>query len=223
MKRLFLLFLLLALTSVLCASLAAAGEEDTTPAVSGLITVSGARLREQPTRLNPGFFVPEFETVVEILEETENSEGLWYRIRFPAGEEAAEGYILSDYCSRMTPEELRAYLSKPEKMYVSVKATCLYYDHVGSNWSSSFRVNGRELPGGVGTALLHPGDIVTAAVTMTEIDTDPDVGYSECSYSVTQYDLKTAFRMETDVYVTENRGRYSGHTACWHIVFTFTK
>ena len=56
----------------------------------------------------------------------------------------------------------------------------------------------------------------------TEDDDDPDVGSAEASYTVTQEALDQGFWVSTDLYVTENGGRYTGQSAHFVVTYTFS-
>lgn len=108
-----------------------------------------------------------------------------------------------------------------QSMQVRASATCGDYNHVGSDWSQEFFVNGEKV--GKGTIVsIAAGDTITVSATITEEDKSPDIGTNSESYTVTQNDLKNGFSIKFKVDVRENKGRYSGSIATWNVTFNFS-
>ena len=212
------------ITILICALLLfAAAEEAQTPPqepLCVLITVPGVYLRSGPTRAVPGLRVPEGITLAEVLGETENREGKWYLVRLA---DETEGYLKSDFCRVLTAEERERESGKPVLFYIRIAASCPEPNQVGHNWTAQYSLNGVPLPGGLGTAELREGDLLTLRAHFTENDSSPDTGVSEVSYTVTRSDLVSRFSLRFDVCVTEDRGRFSGHTAVWHVEASFVR
>ena len=103
----------------------------------------------------------------------------------------------------------------------------LYYNayvensnHVGNDWYHYSTINGAAYGEyGNETVTLKVGDKLTFYCKSTEEDSVPDVGSKTVKHTVTESDLINGFTVEVDVYVKENRGRYSGKKA--HIVYEF--
>ena len=108
-----------------------------------------------------------------------------------------------------------------QSMQVKASATCGDYNHVGSDWSQEFYVNGEKV-GKSTTVSIAAGDTITVSATITEEDKSPDIGTNSESYTVTQSDLKNGFSIRFKVDVRENKGRYSGSVATWNVTFNFS-
>lgn len=91
--------------------------------------------------------------------------------------------------------------------------------NIGNEWSYVILVNGESPSNTMGVSL---GDTITFYAEFTESDDDPDVGSAEASYTVTQEALDQGFWVSTDLYVTENGGRYRGQSAHFVVTYTFS-
>jgi len=107
-----------------------------------------------------------------------------------------------------------------KKMTVTATATCSDYNHVGSDWSQVFYINGKKVAES-SEITLSVGDQITVKAKITENDGTPDVGEGEKSYTVTRDDLNNGFTVSFNVTVTEDKGRYSGNKARWSVRFKF--
>ena len=67
------------------------------------------------------------------------------------------------------------------------------------------------------------GDTVTVSASITEEDSNPDVGSGESTHVITAEDLEKGFQVRFTVSVQENGGRYKGSAAKWYVTFTFEK
>lgn len=106
---------------------------------------------------------------------------------------------------------------------VSYKATLVSNNHVGNSWSKKVTFNGKTVSAGSSkTITLKAKDTVKIVCKATENDKIPDVGTGTLTFKVS--DLKSGKNTKTKyVYVTENRGRYSGKQAKWKFTVTITK
>lgn len=91
--------------------------------------------------------------------------------------------------------------------------------NIGDEWSYVILVNGDRPSNTMGVSL---GDTITFYAEFTESDDNPDVGSAEASYTVTQEALDQGFWVSTDLYVTENGGRYTGQSAHFVVTYTFS-
>ena len=110
---------------------------------------------------------------------------------------------------------------KAQTIHVKASATCSDYNHVGSDWSQEFYINGKKV-GKDTTISITAGDTITVSATITEEDKSPDIGSSSKEYTVTQSDLDSGFTVKFKVDVRENKGRYSGSIATWNVTFNFS-
>lgn len=108
-----------------------------------------------------------------------------------------------------------------QTMHVKASATCSDYNHVGSDWSQEFYINGKKV-GKDTTISIAAGDTITVSATITEEDKSPDIGSNSKEYTVTQSDLDSGFSVKFKVDVRENKGRYSGSVATWNVTFSFS-
>lgn len=93
-------------------------------------------------------------------------------------------------------------------------------NHVGNEWYHNIKINGKEKDEyGEETVTLKVGDKLTFDCKSVEDDSVPDVGSKTVKHTVTESDLINGFTVKADVYVKENRGRYSGKKA--HVVYEF--
>ena len=115
--------------------------------------------------------------------------------------------------------ELTAVQYKNVPMSMSADWTRLDYESIGNEWEYDFRVNNADAYGKI---VLSAGDKINLYAKIVEEDSVPDVGEVRKTYTVTKNDLVNGFEVNMDVYVTENRGRYSGCSAHFVVSFTFT-
>ncbi len=111
---------------------------------------------------------------------------------------------------------------KSASLTVTPSAVCKDENHIGSNWTQEFSVNGRKVSEG-SKVTLAVGDTLTVKAVITDNDSNPDVGENTATRTVTQNDLDRGFKMTMKVSVTENGGRYKGETADWTVTFAFAK
>lgn len=108
--------------------------------------------------------------------------------------------------------------TKQMKVYVSTR--CIYNDSVGHDWGFGFYVNGNSIQNGSTISVVNDSTISTK-VTVVENDNVPDYGTSTYSVRITDSFYDNGFTVTHRVVVRENRGRYSGNTAEWEIIFSF--
>ena len=105
-------------------------------------------------------------------------------------------------------------------MKVRISANCISNNHVGNDWWYSYKVNGN---------LVNSGDIIPIKVNsklsvssmIVENDSVPDEGKASYSLTVNQDYWECGFYIEQTIYVTENRGRYTGNSATWYVRYEF--
>ena len=112
--------------------------------------------------------------------------------------------------------------AKNGALTVSAKASCGDYNHVGEKWSFVYYVNKSKITDGK-TMSFAVGDTVTVSASITEEDSNPDVGSGESTHVITAEDLEKGFQVRFTVSVQENGGRYKGSAARWYVTFTFEK
>lgn len=102
-------------------------------------------------------------------------------------------------------------------------AKLIYNDHVGNEWWSGVEVNGKSLARGKSIKLkVKSTDTIGITCSAGEDDSIPDDGYEYLEIKASK--LKKGKNTYTvDVYVTENRGRYSGNSALWRFTFLVTR
>lgn len=99
-----------------------------------------------------------------------------------------------------------------------------YNNSVGNEWSISGTVNGMQISTGKSIDIkCKPSDTINLSAQAVESDSIPDVGNGSASVQVSKLDLSQKNSFTISVIVTENRGRYSGHTAKWNFVFSINK
>ena len=109
----------------------------------------------------------------------------------------------------------------PQKFRISWSASLIDSNHVGSNWSKSFSVNGEAISSGA-SVTLDPDDMLTINLLIVDEDSNPDSNsyFEKIPYSE---DLcKNGYSVSETLYVRENAGRYSGNSAEWKISITIT-
>ncbi len=96
---------------------------------------------------------------------------------------------------------------------VTITATEVYNDSVGSDWQKVYSCNGRVINSGeCWTVPLDTAEIVTIVATITERENYPDTACGSLSVR-----LEDGFKTNTNIIVKEDRGRYAGNTAQWDI------
>ena len=217
-KTILALFVLLSL-------FAAQGEDNQTALLmpaAGTVLTEGAALRKEPTKAVPKLLSLHSGSVVSVFGLVRNGEGDWLEITYETGEKVYEGYVLMEYVAVDLMDENGEPVRLPVRLRVSARAECLAYNHVGYNWKKEFFIDGEALTGS-GVIELSAGDTVRVSADITEVDAYPDSGWNAVTKTVTQSDLNAGFTVAFDVYVSENRGRYSGYTAKWTVTFRFTR
>lgn len=106
-------------------------------------------------------------------------------------------------------------------MNITAHAVCVKNNSVGSSWDIDYTLNGTESPDAEWFGKVWQKSKITVETTVTELDSIDDIGKKKTTYRVTERDLRYGFEIEQTVIVRENRGRYSGNTAEWKIVYTF--
>ena len=91
--------------------------------------------------------------------------------------------------------------------------------NIGSEWSYYNEINGENTKN---EYAISVGDTLNFYSRYTESDKDPDVGEASQTYVVTEEDLQNGFTVTMDLYVTENGGRNSGHSAHFVVTYTFS-
>ena len=109
----------------------------------------------------------------------------------------------------------------PQTFRITWSTYMVSNDHVGSSWSRSFTVNNQDFYSG-SVITLDPNSSFDVFFIVTEHDTDPDVGSYHKKFEYSDDLCKNGYTESTEIYVSENRGRYSGHTAVWHFDMTIT-
>ena len=93
-------------------------------------------------------------------------------------------------------------------------------NHVGNSWKKGFEFNGEALKSGK-TVSIMPDEQFTICGWAEEKDSRPDYGSHFERLTLTPEMCAKGFTIESDFYVTENSGRYSGNSARWHLKVTF--
>lgn len=109
----------------------------------------------------------------------------------------------------------------PQNFRVSASISMKSNDHVGYSWRTGFLFNGDPIQSG-STVSIMPGEKFSAGGWAEEKDTWPDYGKYTKTIVLTNEMCKTGFVIEGEVTVTENGGRYSGHSAVWYVKMQFT-
>jgi len=104
---------------------------------------------------------------------------------------------------------------------VDVSCSMDYNDHVGNDWYEEFYINGKQVSYG-DSITLPLGSSVQAKSVCTEDDSIPDVGSASGSVSVKREYFQSEFTITQNIVVRENRGRYTGNTAGFTVVYTLT-
>ncbi|QDH22801.1 hypothetical protein [Saccharibacillus brassicae] len=92
--------------------------------------------------------------------------------------------------------------------------------HVGNEWYTEAQVNGKNVDEGASVKVSF--DTIKLYAYAEEQDKITDIG--EKSQSVKASSVTASGKtVKLKVNVTENRGRYSGHTAVWEFTYTIKK
>ena len=91
--------------------------------------------------------------------------------------------------------------------------------NIGDEWFYAYFVDGEYLSGQQFRFSLDESIILSAKIT--ENDEYPDVGTAEIEHVITEDDLLNGFDEILEVSVTENKGRNSGKSAEFTLVFSF--
>lgn len=102
---------------------------------------------------------------------------------------------------------------------VDVSCSMDYNNHVGNEWYEEFYLNGKEISYG-DSITLPLGSSVQAKSICIENDSIPDVGSASGSVNVKRDYFQSGFTITQDIVVRENRGRYTGNTAGFTVVYT---
>lgn len=217
MKRIVSLFLALAL--ILAAIPAALAVEYPADGVSNAKDVK-IRAKAGPSGKQIGT-LKKGETIKITGETTLKSGDLWYQVETAKGK---TGYVLSDYLS--VPEAALIDEAKEADgstaVTVTVKASCSDYNGVGSKWTHYYEWNGVQAQDGKAEGFVAPGVDLTVYARIREQDSKPETGSEKITYTPTEEDVANGFDVSFKVTVTENSGRYSGNSAIWTIVFSFS-
>ena len=109
----------------------------------------------------------------------------------------------------------------PQTFRISASISIKSNDHVGNSWSTGFLFNSNPIQSG-NTVSIMPGERFSAGGWAEEGDSRPDYGAYTETIELTNEMCKTGFTIDGNVTVTENGGRYSGHSAIWYIRTHFT-
>lgn len=193
----------------------------------GQVSSDTLTLRAEPSRYSKALSSLKSGDYVTIISSTYSESEYWYFVDYPT--KNLRGYVLSDYISSGNTSVLtRGGIPNNQgpvssKMRVNISATCTSgYNHVGNNWSQAFWINNQKVRSG-STIQLAVGDVITIKAEVEESDSVPDYGSDQENHTITQDDLDKGFTVVLWVYVSENRGRYSGSTAEWKVTYKFTK
>jgi hypothetical protein len=103
-----------------------------------------------------------------------------------------------------------------------VSAKLVENDHVGNEWVTEAKINGKVIAEGKSVKLkLKPTDNIKLSAYAEEQDKIPDYNEEEASIKVSS--IKKTLNKKLKVIVTENRGRYSGNEAKWEFTFKIAK
>lgn len=100
--------------------------------------------------------------------------------------------------------------------FVLVSADLQENPSVGNEWNYNVEIDGHPLD--VRNPLIL--DVNSRAVintVVTEEDSIPDVGRNKSYFSLYDYDMSNKVRLDYNIKVRENRGRYTGNVALWGI------
>lgn len=108
----------------------------------------------------------------------------------------------------------------PMKFKVTYTLTRKSTNHVGNNWRKGVEFNDKSIKSGAKISVL-PGKDFSICAWAEERDSSTDYGCFYKNITLTA-DLYKGFTLEDDFYVEEDRGRYSGNEARWHVKIKFT-
>ena len=220
MKRLISAVLMLIIAFTVCIG-ASFGEELTEEILEtvGTIAVANAAIRAKPTKAVPPLINLSAGETVTVTGIISNGEGNWLYVGYKERGKEYKGFMLMDYVTAELKSIDGDEILFPVTLRVSATAVCVGgYNHVGYNWTKEFYIDGKELANG--TALtLKAGDSVRLGAIITESDANPDAGSNYIIKTVSQEELDKGFKVEFEVYVSENRGRYSGYGCRWLVTF----
>lgn len=109
------------------------------------------------------------------------------------------------------------------KVTISYSAKMVSNDHVGNSWSTYIEVGDTTIKKGKSAKVeVSTNDTIQIVCNAVENDKIPDYGDSTIKIKVK--DLKKGKNtFKSSVFVTENRGRYSGNEAEWSFTVTVKK
>ncbi|SFB60051.1 hypothetical protein SAMN05216312_11673 [Cohnella sp. OV330] len=112
---------------------------------------------------------------------------------------------------------------KSVKIKVTVVSVKLVQNnHVGNEWLTAAKVNGKEVSAGSSVTLtLKASEAIHLDAYAEEQDKIPEDG--EATASVKASSIAKTTNKALTVVVTENRGRYSGNTATWTFTYKLQK
>jgi hypothetical protein len=105
---------------------------------------------------------------------------------------------------------------KTDSVYeLTIKATEIYNDHVGTDWKKEYICDGKIIHiGETFTIPINTTKTITIDATITEKDKWNDVG-SACTSVI----LKDGFETESFIEITESHSTYKGNKAKWKIKY----
>jgi len=136
--------------------------------------------------------------------------------------------LLSAICAVIMVIVLAAALSEgltadPEPLSARVKisVSCSHgsYNNVGTDWSSYFRANKKQIKGSA-VLTLTEGRELSLYAQFKENDQNPDLGYHTETLTIDRELLENGAELTFRIEVYENGGRYKGSCCVWTAVFT---
>ncbi len=97
------------------------------------------------------------------------------------------------------------------------------YNNVGKAWTFYYELNGEKIDKAGSTADFIPGKEYTFYARIKEQDGKPDTGTNTVKYTPTESDLLNGFTVQQKVKVSENGGKYRGHSVTWTITWTIKR
>lgn len=110
----------------------------------------------------------------------------------------------------------------PATFSVSISATMVSNNHVGSNWSKEFYVDDKKFTSST-TFTAEVGQVVSIHGKIVDNDKNPDYGTFRLNLTMTEDIFKYGYTETKEVNVRENGGRYSGNYAEWRVVIKVNK
>ena len=98
-----------------------------------------------------------------------------------------------------------------------------FYNNVGKAWTFYYELNGEKIDKAGSTADFIPGKEYTFYARIKEQDGKPDTGTNTVKYTPTESDLLNGFIVQQKVKVSENGGKYRGHSVTWTITWTIKR